>query len=164
MKCWAGLVAVALVLAGARASDAAVRIADDPGGRIGKYVSKYQRMRASGQTVIIDGRCASACTIVLSTIPPDKICITSQANFVFHAAWDFGPHGQVVTNPEATRMLYSMYPASVRRWIAHRGGPSNFPARKTIAGDVSLVLILTPRDHSGPLGQCTQEQCPLIQL
>jgi hypothetical protein len=122
MKCWAGLVAVALVLAGARASDAAVRIADDPGGRIGKYVSRYQRMRASGQTVIIDGRCASACTIVLSTIPPDRICITSQANFVFHAAWDFGSHGQVVTNPEATRMLYSMYPAPVRRWIAHRGG------------------------------------------
>ena len=90
MKCWAGLVAVAFVLAGARASNAAVRIADDPGGRIGKYVSKYERMRASGQTVIIDGRCASACTIVLSRIPPDKICITSQANFVFHAAWDFG--------------------------------------------------------------------------
>ena len=122
MKCWAGLVAIALVFAGARASNAAVRIADDPGGRIGKYVSRYERMRASGQTVIIDGRCASACTIVLSRIPPGKICITSQANFVFHAAWDFGSHGQVVTNPEATRMLYSMYPASVRRWIAHRGG------------------------------------------
>jgi hypothetical protein len=27
-----------------------------------------------------------------------------------------------VTNPEATQMLYSMYPSPVRRWIAARGG------------------------------------------
>jgi hypothetical protein len=122
MKYSVGLVVLALVLAGARASDASVRIADDPGGRIGKYVYKYQRLRASGQAVIIDGLCASACTIVLSTIPADRICVTSQAELAFHAAWDFGFHGKPVTNPEATEMLYSMYPAPVRRWIAHRGG------------------------------------------
>lgn len=122
MKYWAGLVAVALVLAGTGTSDASVRIADDPGGRIGKYVYKYQRLRASGQTVVIDGLCASACTIVLSTIPVDRICMTSQAKLAFHAAWDFGSHGQPVTNPGATRMLYLMYPAPVRRWIAGRGG------------------------------------------
>jgi len=27
-----------------------------------------------------------------------------------------------VTNPEATQMLYSMYPAPVKRWISQRGG------------------------------------------
>lgn len=122
MKYWVGLVAVALVLAGARAGAASVRITNDPGGRIGKYVYRYERLRASGQTVIIDGLCASACTIVLSTIPADRICVTSQAKLAFHAAWDFGPRGQAITNPGATRMLYSMYPAPVRRWIAHRGG------------------------------------------
>ena len=26
------------------------------------------------------------------------------------------------TNPEATQMLYSMYPSVIRRWIAARGG------------------------------------------
>src|SRR5438477_7915958 len=122
MKYRAGLVVAALVLAGARPGDAAVRIADDPGGRIGKYVYKYQRLRASGQTVTIDGLCASSCTIVLSKIPANRICITSHANLAFHAAWDFGSRGQVVTNPGATQMLYSMYPASVRRWIADHGG------------------------------------------
>jgi hypothetical protein len=121
-KYWVGLVAVALVLGGTVASDAAVRIAGDPGGYIGRYVHKYQRLRASGQTVIIDGLCASACTIVLSSVPANKICVTRQANLAFHAAWDFGPRGRPVTNPGATRMLYSMYPASVRRWIADRGG------------------------------------------
>ena len=40
----------------------------------------------------------------------------------FHAAWDFGANGRAITNPEATQMLYSMYPSAVRRWIAARGG------------------------------------------
>ena len=74
------------------------------------------------KTVIIDGLCASACTIVLGAVPRDKICVTSHANLGFHAAWDFGANGRAVTNPEATQMLYSMYPSPVRRWIAARGG------------------------------------------
>ena len=77
---------------------------------------------ASGETVIIDGLCASACTIVLGAVPHDKICVTSHATLGFHAAWDFGANGRAVTNPEATQMLYSMYPSPVRRWIAQRGG------------------------------------------
>src|SRR5438045_9716902 len=117
MKLWAGLVAVALVLGGARASDAAVRIADDPGGRIGKYVYKYHRLRASGQTVTINGLCESSCTIVLSKIPANRIGITSHANLAFHAAWDLGSRGQVVTNRGATPKLRPLYPGSVPRWI-----------------------------------------------
>jgi len=35
---------------------------------------------------------------------------------------DFGANGRAVTNAEATRMLYSMYPSPVRKWIAKRGG------------------------------------------
>ena len=34
----------------------------------------------------------------------------------------FGANGRTITNPEATQMLYSMYPSPVRRWIAQRGG------------------------------------------
>jgi len=122
MKCWAGLVIVVLLVAGSRASDAAMRITDDAGGLIGKYIHKYERLRASGQSVVIDGFCASACTIVLATMPSDRICVTSQANLAFHAAWDFDRRGRPVTNLGATRMLYWMYPVPVRRWIAHRGG------------------------------------------
>jgi len=40
----------------------------------------------------------------------------------FHAAWDFGANGREATNPDATQLLYSMYPSPVRRWIAARGG------------------------------------------
>ena len=122
MRYLTGLLAAVLLLAGAVASHAVVRIADDRGGRIGTYVNKYEGLRTSGETVIIDGLCASACTIVLGAVPHDRICVTPHANLGFHAAWDFGPHGRSVTNPGATRLLYSMYPAAIRHWIAARGG------------------------------------------
>src|SRR4249920_576949 len=122
MKLVTGLLAAVLLLAGVGASQAVVRIADDRGGRIGTYVDRYQGVRTSGETVIIDGLCASACTIVLGAVPHDRICVTSHANLGFHAAWDFGAHGRAVTNHDATQMLYSLYPSPVRRWIAARGG------------------------------------------
>jgi hypothetical protein len=122
-----GILALTLMLLCTSAAKAVVRIAGDPGGRIGTYVDKYQSLRSSGEQVIIDGLCASACTIVLGAVPHDKICVTSRANLVFHAAWDPGPtnrYGQMttVTNPEATQLLYSMYPTPVRRWIIKHGG------------------------------------------
>jgi hypothetical protein len=122
MKFVRGLLAAVLLLAGFATSRAEIRIAEDRGGRIGTYVDRYQGLRSSGENVIIDGLCASACTIVLGAVAHDKICVTSNANLAFHAAWDFGSNGRAVTNPEATQMLYSMYPTPVRRWISQRGG------------------------------------------
>ena len=122
MKFVTGLLAAVLLLAWVNASHAAIRITDDRGGQIGIYVDKYQGLRTSGETVVIDGLCASACTIVLGAVPHDRICVTSHANLGFHAAWDFGAHGRAVTNHDATQMLYSLYPSPVRRWIAARGG------------------------------------------
>jgi hypothetical protein len=122
MKFVTCLLAAALLLAGIGASHAAVRIADDRGGQIGSYITKFERLRSSGQSVIIDGLCASACTIVLGAVPHDKICVTSRAALGFHAAYDFGANGRTITNAEATQMLYSIYPSPVQQWIAARGG------------------------------------------
>ena len=122
MKSFRALLATTTLLAGVGAGDAAIRIVDDPGGRIGTYVERYEGMRSSGERVIIDGYCASACTIVLGTVPSDKICVTSRARLGFHAAWDPGSKGRKMTNPEATQTLYSMYPFEVRHWIDQRGG------------------------------------------
>jgi len=122
MKVVTGILAAVLLLLGVGASHACVRISDDRGGRIGTYVDKYQSLKGSGETVMIDGLCASACTIVLGAVSHDKICVTSRASLGFHAAWDFGAGGRPVTNREATRMLYDMYPASIRSWISRRGG------------------------------------------
>jgi len=122
MKFVTGLLAAILLLTGVGTSHAVVRIADDRGGRIGAYVEKYRGLRSSGESVIIDGLCASACTIVLGAVSHEKICVTSRATLGFHAAWDFGANGRTITDREATMMLYSMYPMPVRRWIAARGG------------------------------------------
>jgi hypothetical protein len=122
MKCLTALLVAVILLAGNKASDAAVRIVHDPGGRIGAYVDRYQGMHSSGEMVIIDGYCASACTIVLGTVPHDKICVTSRARLGFHAAWDPGSNGRKITNSGATQTLYSMYPFEIRRWIDQRGG------------------------------------------
>jgi len=116
------LLAAMLSLTGAGTGHAKVRIANDRGGIIERYIDRYKQLRASRQSVIIDGLCASACTIVLSEIPHDRICVTSKARLAFHAAWDFGLRGRAVTNRGATRWLYSMYPSPVRQWIAGRGG------------------------------------------
>jgi hypothetical protein len=122
IKCLTALLAAALLLTGVRAGEAVVRIVEDRGGRIDAYVEKYQGVRSTGQMVIIDGFCASACTIVLGTVAHDKICVTSRAKLGFHAAWDPGSKGRQISNPEATQTLYSMYPFEVRRWIDQRGG------------------------------------------
>src|SRR5260370_16600358 len=118
MKCLGGLVAALFVLAGIGASDAAIRIAQDPGGRIETYVGKYQGVRSSGESVFIDGSCVSACTIVLGTVPHDRICVTSRARLGFHAAWDHDASGRIVPNLPPPTTLYSMSPSHSHTFIS----------------------------------------------
>jgi hypothetical protein len=122
MKFVTGLLAAVLVVADVGASHAVVRISGDRGGRVETYVNKFQSLHSSGETVIIDGLCLSACTIVLGSVPHDKICVTPRATLGFHAAYDLGTNGRTITNREATQQLYSMYPMPVQSWIAECGG------------------------------------------
>lgn len=98
------------------------RITDDRGGRIGTYLDMYDDQKFWHEQVAIDGLCASACTLVFRNVSTGQVCATKRAKLGFHAAWDPGPRGTMVTNPEATRMLLNFYPDKVRRWIASRGG------------------------------------------
>jgi hypothetical protein len=81
-------------------------------------------MRNSGQSVVIDGPCLSACTMVLGVIPRDRLCVTPRARLGFHAAWRLNEAGRQVTSPDGTELLMSAYPQAVRDWIARRGGLS----------------------------------------
>lgn len=101
---------------------AVVRITDDRGGNIGVYWSRYMALRDSGQQVVIDGTCSSACTMLLGIIPADRICVTPNAVFGFHAAWRPGFLGFRTANEPATRTLLSFYPPPIRQWIARNGG------------------------------------------
>ncbi len=101
---------------------AAVRIKDDQGGNIGIYWSRYTALRDSGERVIIDGTCSSACTLVLGIVPHERICVTRDTQLGFHAAWRPRFSGIEVINEPATRTLMSVYPNRVRQWIARNGG------------------------------------------
>jgi hypothetical protein len=105
----------------AMAAAPAERILDDSGGRIGNYLNRYEALRKSGQRVVIDGTCASACTLLLGVIPHDRICVTPRAVLAFHAAWDPSLTGAQI-NAAGTKYLWSHYPDGVRRWIARHGG------------------------------------------
>jgi len=102
----------------------AVRIASDPGGQIGPYLDKLESLRRSGQSVIIDGPCLSACTMVLGVIPRERICVTSRASLGFHAAWRPDPAGRQTSDQDGTAFLMNAYPQQVRDWINRRGGLS----------------------------------------
>ena len=74
------------ILAGALASvlmtcaaSADVRITNDPGGEVAAYVQKFQQMRETGERIVIDGPCLSACTLLTGIVPRDHVCVTSRA-------------------------------------------------------------------------------------
>ena len=79
-------------------------------------------MRESGERVVIDGPCLSACTLVLSMVPNNRICVTPRAILGFHAARSVDPRGRMYAEPEASEMVLDAYPALVRGWIRRHGG------------------------------------------
>ena len=119
-----GAMAAALLALFPQSASAMLVITSDAGGRIGKYVQTYQNAKHSGELVVIDGVCLSACTLVLGIVPADRICITKRATIGFHAAWLPGPSGRRVHSAAGTQALWEYYPANVRQWITSRGGLS----------------------------------------
>jgi len=103
-------------------AQAEVRILASPGGQVGPFIELFDRVRASGERVVIDGPCLSACTLVLMTVPSERICVTRRAVLGFHAARSVDRGGRIYAEPEASRAVQAAYPAAVRSWISRRGG------------------------------------------
>jgi hypothetical protein len=106
-------------------AQAEVRILASPGGEVGPFLDLFERVRASGERVVIDGPCLSACTLVLSTVPNDRICVTRRAVLGFHAARSIDRRGRIHVEPEASEVVLQAYPSPVRGWISRRGGLSS---------------------------------------
>ena len=120
-----GIAATGVVGLVGNSASATVRITDDYGGQIGAYISRFEAVRNSGERVVIDGPCMSACTLVLGVIPQDRICVTSRARFGFHAAWRAGAGSRKVAANDGTQLLMEIYPQQVRTWITQHGGLSS---------------------------------------
>jgi hypothetical protein len=141
---------VALLASGIAPASATMRIAEDRGGQIGHYLQAFALLRSTGEDVVIDGNCLSACTLVLGMIPNNKICATENARFGFHAAWMPDSEGRPVTSAMGTRALWNIYPTSVRHWINRHGGLSRkmiFLEGHDLTGIVRSCAA-APRTHS----------------
>jgi hypothetical protein len=122
MRLRSALCGVVLAVLMAADAGAAVRISNDKGGQIGPYLDAYVNLRKTGQNVIIDGPCLSACTIVLGVLPRERICVTRRAQLGFHAAWNPGRDGRPVLSQAGTKALWDIYPSEIRAWLKKRGG------------------------------------------
>ena len=116
------IVVAAALCAAISSARADVRILASPGGQVGPFLDLFDRVRESGERVVIDGPCLSACTLVLSTVPNDRICVTRRAVLGFHAARSIDRRGRMYLEPEASQAVLAAYPAPVRGWISRRGG------------------------------------------
>ena len=143
------------VLAGALASvlltcaaSADVRIVSDPGGEVSSYIQKYHEVRDSGQRVVIDGPCLSACTLLTGIIPRNRICVTSRAVLGFHAASYYDDVSRsLVPTRRGSRYVMGFYPPAIRSWIGRHGGltPATYhAARAGTRRDVSQLRLGRP--------------------
>jgi hypothetical protein len=95
------------------------------GGTLQKFWQAEIDGEAREEYVEVRGRCASACTVVLHN---PHVCIAAGGSFMFHRAWEIAHDGEEATpNPEATAVVFSIYPEGVQEWITARGGLTDFP-------------------------------------
>lgn len=120
--------ATVLFVIGGATAFADVRIEASNGGAVGDYFQLFSTLRQSGERVVIDGPCLSACTLVLDTIPRNRLCVTRRAVLGFHAPRVVNDHGAEFSAPKAvTRVMNDGYPTSIRKWIARHGGLTRRP-------------------------------------
>lgn len=130
-----GFAAVAMALF-APPSYGEIRIDGDMGGDLGAYMRSLMVIRDSGEKVVIDGDCFSACTLVTAFLPRKQICVTRRARLGFHSA-QTDQFGRSVISPDVNRILMELYPPPIQSWLTRNGGLG------------SRVLILQGRElHS----------------
>jgi len=118
------VILAALLSAGAvMPASADIRILGSPGGEVGSFVKFFALMRETGERIVIDGPCYSACTLVLGTIPKERICVTRRAVLGFHGALLADSAGHVYRAPSSLNVAVAeIYPEPVQDWIARHGG------------------------------------------
>ena len=133
-----------LSLFAAEPARAVLHITRDHGGYVEEYKDKYKRIRDSGERVVIDGICNSACTLVFGIVPLNKICVTPRASLGFHQAYydKAFTFGIKVTSLEGTSELMSYYPDPLKDWIRRNGGLTT--EMKKITNGRELWKIVDP--------------------
>jgi hypothetical protein len=142
-----------MLACGVTSASATIRIVEDQGGQLDKYLQAFAKVRSTGERVIIDGDCLSACTTVLRLVPSDHICVTPRARFGFHAASMLNNDGHLATSALVTQVLWGIYPASVRLWIIQQGGLTSrmiYMEGRSLDGIVTTCHLPTSRGDRRP--------------
>ena len=123
---------------------AVLHITRDHGGYVEEYKARYKRIRDSGERVVIDGICNSACTLVFGIVPMNKICVTPKASIGVHQAYydKAFTFGIKVTSADGTSDLISYYPDPMKDWIRRNGGLTT--EMKKIKNGEELWKIVDP--------------------
>lgn len=83
------------------------------GGKIAPFDKYWRHINKKYDRVEIDGKCASACTMIFGRVPLSKICITPTGYLGFHAA--HGAHH--IQSARLTEEMAEKYPAVIKAWI-----------------------------------------------
>jgi hypothetical protein len=118
----AGVVCGLVIAGSAVAENRNIVIQRDLGGDVGLYEIKVEVFRKLGYKVIIDGTCASACTL-FTTLPPGQVCATKRAALKFHRfVMAKRARNAAYVEDRENRMLMAKYPPGIRNWIRRNGG------------------------------------------
>ena len=120
----------------ASSATAAERIRFNPGGSLSDFIESYTKAAEAESKFVIDGQCISACTLITAFIEPKNVCTTWRGYLVFHSPYFATPMGPVHA-PEATRVLWHMYPPYVQEILKGEGWDGS-------NGDRQADLIFVP--------------------
>jgi len=105
-----------LLLSFTQALSAPLVVTNDIGGRVDKRNAQIHKLYEQGRSVIIDGHCASSCTMYLAIG-----CVTERASLTFHGPSFYGfplsPHDFEVWSQH----IAAHYPEELRDWYLTTG-------------------------------------------
>ena len=114
-------------------------VAGNGGGSVEVFRRRWEVVSAMGLNVVVDGECASACTLIFANVPPERVCMTSRASFGFHAVTFMG-----VPAPDETKRFVEDMPAIVQNWL-NQHGPLT-----------TKLIYMKPEDLRGHFRYCYQ--------
>ena len=83
---------------------------------------RSMRCAATGERIVIDGPCLSACTLLTGIVPRDHVCVTRRAVLGFHAASYNNDVSRSLVPTRVGTLVMRFYPPEIRARINRHGG------------------------------------------
>jgi len=106
-------------------SNPSMAIYFERGGVIKEHIERWHELARSGADVEILGPCYSACTLIVTYVPKERLCFGAFATLQFHLASD-----RETGKPslDASLWMLKQYPREIYDWIMERWGRQHNPS------------------------------------